>query len=80
MKLYYLVTVWCDVEPEIHGPFTTEEERDRKSLEIRFNTPDGDDMSMFPLDIESLTIPRAVMIGTYGAGWIEENEPKEDIT
>lgn len=47
---HYLLVVWCDIEPEIQGPFDTEEERDIKAREIR--REEGDEHGLFMLDAE----------------------------
>jgi len=35
MTQFYVQFVWSDVEPQMYGPFNTEEERDAKALELR---------------------------------------------
>ena len=74
---YYLLIVRGDIEPEVQGPFASSEERDRKALEIRFNTPDGDEAGIFPLEIKSERIPDAIEVGSYSGGYFEENNPME---
>jgi Tol biopolymer transport system component len=79
MTNHYLLIIWFDVEPEIRGPFKSAEERDTKVLEIRFNEPDGDEAGIYPLDIESDGVPKAVTVDAYSGGFFEEEEIDVDF-
>lgn len=47
-KLYLLV-VWHDVEPELEGPFNTEDDRYARARQIR---EESDEHGVYPLDAE----------------------------
>ncbi len=58
----HLITVWGDVQPELHGPFPNEEERIEagKKWKLEEMDPGG----VFWLDIDEKGVPT---IGTYTA-------------
>ena len=49
INFYYLVIVWDDVEPELAGPFESEEDRDAHALSIR--DKEGPEHGIYPLDL-----------------------------
>ncbi len=59
---YYVLFVWNDIEPELIGPFDTEEERNRAALEKR--EAEGDSHGYFMLNS-----PARVEISPYGGGF-----------
>jgi hypothetical protein len=63
----FLLVVWGDVEPELLGPFKTQEERDRKAREIR--TDEGDEHGLFPIDAAG-----KVEVGSYSGGFFNKEE------
>jgi predicted RNA-binding Zn-ribbon protein involved in translation (DUF1610 family) len=67
--VYYLLHVWGDVEPEILGPFKTEEERDAKAKALRERESD-DPSGLYPLTIKDAT-PE---VWAYSGGFFEEEE------
>lgn len=64
----YLVIVEGDVDPSMHGPFATEEERDAyaKDWRERFGDHDG----IYPLDTSKEDAP---IICAYSGGFFEED-------
>jgi hypothetical protein len=67
-QTYYLITIWGDVEPELHGPFATEEARDQAALNHRKKQlDDGEDFpdGIYPLDV----IGGKPEISTYSGGF-----------
>lgn len=59
---YYVLFIWNDIEPELIGPFDTEEERNRAALEKR--EAEGDSHGYFMLNS-----PARVEISPYGGGF-----------
>lgn len=57
---YYLVTIWDDLEPQLIGPFPSEEIRDDKALNLRKEF--GKAHGIYPLDIDG---PGKPTIETY---------------
>jgi len=49
MNAYYVMVVWNDVEPELIGPYVSENVRDEEAKQLRaFN---GNDHGIFALDM-----------------------------
>jgi hypothetical protein len=67
---YYLLTVIGDVEPELAGPFSTEDERDAAARAHK--AENGDKDGIFWLDAHSLLDLR---VGFYSGGFFKEGEP-----
>lgn len=61
---YYVVVVWNDIEPELRGPFKTEEEQDKYARALK--TEHGNDHGIFPLNVDDRGEPD---IGAYAAGF-----------
>ena len=59
---YYILFIWNDIEPVLHGPYQTEKERDEKALEL--GREHGDSLGYFMLDSAG-----PVDISPYGAGF-----------
>lgn len=51
----YLLAIWEDVEPELHGPIATDEERDAKAGSFRID--EGEEHGLYRLDIDANGIP-----------------------
>jgi hypothetical protein len=66
-KALYLQIIVSDVEPEIIGPFNSEEERLNAAIDHRQEDPDKED-GLFKLDITD-GIPE---IGTFSGGDLDE--------
>jgi hypothetical protein len=77
---YYVLHVWGDVEPVLHGPYKTAEERDDHALIIRAD--DDSEGGIYALQVgvqghtgaESKSIfPLAVVeVGTYSGGFFDD--------
>ena len=67
-KDYYLLVVWGDVEPQLKGPFKTEEERDQAAKDERAEDPEMHN-GLFPIELEK---GNEVVIGCYSGGFFEE--------
>jgi hypothetical protein len=64
-KKIYLLHIWGDVEPDLKGPFASEEQRDMEALCIRAdsNYPDG----LYPVTVTD----SYVSVGTYAGGFFD---------
>lgn len=62
---YYLLAVWGDVDPEIHGPYDTPEERDEAAGELR----DSQDGGLYPITI--MGDVQDVEVVAYAGGFFE---------
>ena len=67
---YYVYFVVGDVEPELHGPFDSAEERDTKAKALKEKY--GDDNGIYWLDIPKSRPEKKVETGSYGGGFFEE--------
>ena len=72
MVQFYLLVVVGDVEPELRGPFDTEEERDGVAFDYRRDN--GDEDGLFPLDILPDCTPR---VGSYTNGFFMSDDDEE---
>lgn len=68
-KTYYLLCVLDNTEPELHGPFAKESQRDSSAKELRARH--GDDHGLFPVDLGGR---ERIRVGTYSGGFFEEGE------
>lgn len=66
----YLVVVVEDVEPEIKGPYKTENEREQAAKNHRREDEDKSD-GIYPLDISEKAKPA---IGAYSGGFLDGDE------
>lgn len=66
---YYVVQVWGDVEPELHGPYTTDDERDAAAKKIREDDQDDLPGGVYWLDVTAVDAPE---IGAYSGGFFQE--------
>lgn len=65
---FYLFVTWGDVEPEVIGPFPSEDARNDKAKEIR--QEEGDENGIFMLDI----VDGKPETYAYSGGFFEEDE------
>jgi len=63
---YYVLIIWGDVEPQLGGPFGTEEERDANATAIR--SLNGDEHGIFKLDKDG----HELSVDSYSGGFFEE--------
>jgi hypothetical protein len=49
--MHYVLHIWGDVDPEVHGPFPTPEQRDEKALAIRRDDRGEDRGGIFQADV-----------------------------
>jgi hypothetical protein len=64
-KKPYLLVVWGDIEPEIVGPYATEQDRDAKAKEIR--SVNGDEHGIYRLDMDG----SKPIVGSYNGSELE---------
>jgi len=70
---YYLLEIWCDVEPTLYGPFATEEERDQLALIRRAADPEMENGLYTALVFYGVSVPH-LEIDSYSGGFFEEEE------
>lgn len=68
----YLVFVWGDLEPEMKGPFGTDEARDVEAKRLR--EEEGDQHGIYPLDIKGGKLE----IGTYSGAFFGEDGEEDE--
>ncbi len=68
---YRIVQVAGGVEPFIHGPFPTEDERDAEAVNLAY---EDDEDGVFALDIDWEA--KTVEIFSYSGAFIEERAPE----
>lgn len=66
---YYVLFIWQDVEPEIHGPYDTEDERDGMALILRQRDTDDLKSGIFPVEIDE---DGALQVDSYSGGFFTE--------
>lgn len=66
---YYLITIWDNLEPQLIGPFPSEEMRDDKAIDFRQEF--GKDHGIYPLSIDG---PGKPTIETYSGKFFMEKE------
>jgi len=62
---HYLLHIWGDVEPQLHGPFATPNERDAQARDVRHADPDLRD-GVYWLDLGA-----RLEVGPYPAAELE---------
>jgi hypothetical protein len=67
---HFILQIWADVEPSVHGPFKSADERNRKALAMKLNTEEGQGSSFYSLDIKG-SIPEAVEVAAYSNQFFE---------
>jgi len=73
MSTYYLIAVEGGIEPSLHGPYDTIEERNEDAREIAKGQDPGSD-GLFPLDQED---DGHLSIGAYPGGFLA-SEPESE--
>ena len=53
---FFVLEIVDDLEPELHGPYATEEERDQQAVQLRRADP-GKRNSLFRLDVSAMAAP-----------------------
>jgi hypothetical protein len=66
MKLY-LLQIWNDIEPVLHGPYKTEALRNKAAKRYREADPEGNN-GLFPLDVPPKGRP---VVQTYSGGFFQ---------
>jgi hypothetical protein len=66
---YYLIMVWQDIEPELHGPFRSVGMRNNHAKALR--REHGKDHGLFPLNITAKGLAK---VGSYTGGFFMEEE------
>lgn len=61
---YFLIFVWGDVEPTVHGPFESMDERDEKALELR--AENGRESGYFPAEVSDVGESNICMPESFG--------------
>lgn len=69
---HYLLFVWGDVEPEIHGPYANEEERDRDA--IKFKYEEGDAHGIYAVNVD--WSQHYVGVDPYSGGFFDDGLEK----
>ncbi len=84
-RQYYLIHVIDDIDPNIIGPFHSEDERDDAAIKLRADCDDDLADGLYPLDLKITDDnPKSVIdlnIGTYTGGFFsetDENDPMND--
>lgn len=62
---YYLLIIWGDLEPELEGPFDTEEDRDIRAK--KFREEEGDEHGLYMLNSEG-----EAEVNAYSGEFFEE--------
>lgn len=71
-KTYYLLLVHGGVEPSVHGPYQTSDERDNAAKEIHERQTEDD--GLFWADIDEVEAPT---VGAYTAGFFWQDSTEE---
>ena len=66
-KKFYVLFVWGDVDPDLIGPFDTDEARDEEAKEKRYQ--EGDEHGYYWMDVDEEGIPN---VGSYTGSFFEE--------
>lgn len=67
MTEFYVLFLWGDVDPHIHGPYECEAERNAKARALR--AEHGEGHGIYPMAIDSCYAPS---VGTYSGGFFDE--------
>lgn len=73
MPKYYVIFIWCDVEPTTHGPYDSPEQRDVKALELR--REDSDESGIYPAKTDEAGV---LHVGTYSGAFFDEVDNDEN--
>ncbi len=69
---YYLIFIWGDVEPHLHGPYRTEEERDQAAHELR--KEEGDEHGYYPAQVTMVNGRPVLSIDAYSGAFFEQDD------
>ena len=76
---YYVLHIWGDVEPQLHGPFDCEADRDSVALSVRASDTDDCPGGVYPIEIDK---HGDLQVDTYSGGFFdevdEEDRPRAD--
>lgn len=64
---YFLLFIWGDVEPQLHGPFTSKKYRD--DLAHRIRAKEGDKHGIYPVEIKQ----QKLYVGSYAGSFFEND-------
>lgn len=79
IETYYVLIIYGDIEPDLIGPFTTEETRDEKAIDLKREY--GNEHGIFPMNIDADGAPT---VGAYSGGFfmgddeVEASEPASE--
>lgn len=73
-EAYYVIIIYQDIEPELIGPFPTEETRDEKARELKRQY--GNEHGIFPMNIDAEGKPA---VGAYSGGFFMDDEEIEAL-
>jgi len=65
---FYVLEIVGDLEPQLHGPYATEVERDQKAVELRREDP-GKRNGLFRLDVSAKAAPD---VGPYSGAELSD--------
>lgn len=73
---YYVLHVWCDVDPILSDPYSTEEDRDEAALKWRRerDEEDGDD----PGGFYAIQSASPVEVDSYGGAFFDDEQNDDD--
>ena len=74
--LYYVLQTVQDVEPVLHGPYRTQQGRDKKAKQLRKECNEEFKDGLYPLDWRdpnNTPNPPALSVSTYSGGFFEED-------
>lgn len=66
MSKFYVLFIWGDVEPQLHGPYDTPDARD--DMAIILKAGDGDESGIYPAEIDEAG---GLHVGTYSGAFFE---------
>jgi hypothetical protein len=69
MKLY-LLQIWNDIDPVLHGPYKTEALRNKAAKRYRGADPEGNN-GLFPLDVPTNSANRPT-VHTYSGAFFNQ--------
>ncbi len=66
---YYVLHIWGDVEPQLHGPFDCEADRDSVAKSVRAADEDDIPGGIYPAEIDK---HGALQVDTYSGAFFDE--------
>lgn len=73
MMNYYVLFIEGDVTPYLHGPYSTDKERNDKARELKRKR--GDEHGIFPMSVNHET--EEVYVGWYNGGFFAGEDQRE---